>query len=220
MSIPLNKIQAFDETLKKYKVSTNRELVNVVQLNIGKKCNQACAHCHVNAGPTRTEEMTIQTIDRILNLLKLSGNIQTVDITGGAPELNENFEYLLTKLRELNVNIIDRCNLSVLFEKGQENTASLLAKNKVTVIASLPCYTEDNVDLQRGKNTYKKSILALKLLNELGYGRDGSGLILNLVFNPLGTYLPTQQQELELEYPKLEGSIPALIQELKESTGK
>lgn len=202
MSTVLNKIEEFIETLKKYEVSINRNLINTLQLNIGKKCNQACAHCHVNAGPTRTEEMTRETIDRILDLLKLSDNITTVDITGGAPELNENFGYLIAELYKLNINIIDRCNLSVLFEKGQETTAAYLANYKVTIIASLPCYTEDNVDSQRGKDTYNKSILALKLLNKLGYGQEGSGLILNLVFNPLGTTLPPNQNELELDYKK------------------
>lgn len=202
MNTLLNQIEEFDKNLKKYKVNVNRNLINTLQLNIGKKCNQACNHCHVNAGPTRTEEMTRETIDRIIELLKLSDNISTIDITGGAPELNENFSYLIAELHKLNKNVIDRCNLSVLFEKGQENTATLLAENKVTIIASLPCYTEENVDSQRGQNTYNKSILALKLLNKLGYGQEESGLILNLVFNPLGTSLPPKQNELELDYKK------------------
>lgn len=203
MNTLLNQIEEFDKTLKKYNVNVNRNLINTLQLNIGKKCNQACVHCHVNAGPTRTEEMTRETIDRIIELLKLSDNISTIDITGGAPELNENFGYLIVELHKLNKNVIDRCNLSVLFEKGQENTATLLAENKVTIIASLPCYTEENVDSQRGQNTYNKSILALTLLNKLGYGQEESGLILNLVFNPLGTSLPPKQNELELDYKKI-----------------
>ncbi|MEQ8154129.1 MAG: arsenosugar biosynthesis radical SAM (seleno)protein ArsS [Clostridiaceae bacterium] len=202
MSIQLNQIEDFNNTLIKYKVNSNRSSINTLQLNIGKKCNQACTHCHVDAGPSRTEEMTKETIDRIIYLLKSSTSISTVDITGGAPELNKNFRYLIIKLRELNLNIIDRCNLSVLFEKGQENTASFLAENNVTIIASLPCYLEDNVDLQRGGNTYKKSISALKQLNELGYGQEQSGLILNLVYNPLGSYLPSNQQQLESDYKK------------------
>lgn len=203
MSILLNQIEAFNETLKSYKVNSNRNLINLLQLNIGKKCNQACAHCHVNAGPTRTEEMTMETMNRIISLLKLSPNITTVDITGGAPELNKNFGCLITKLREQKLNIIDRCNLSVLFENGQENTASLLAKNKVTIIASLPCYTEENVDSQRGRNTYNKSIDALKLLNKLGYGQESNDLVLNLVFNPLGADLPSEQKELESDYKEI-----------------
>jgi len=196
-------MEEFDKTLIQYKVNTNRNRIHTLQLNIGKKCNQACAHCHVNAGPSRTEEMTKETIDRIIGLLKASEGITTVDITGGAPELNKNFTYLITELHKLNMNIIDRCNLSVLFEKGQEETASLLAKNKVTISASLPCYTEENVDSQRGKNIYNKSILALKLLNKLGYGQERSDLILNLVYNPLGAYLPVDQEELEADYKRI-----------------
>lgn len=203
MNILSKKFEAFDKKLINYNLDIKRTAINLLQLNIGKKCNQACTHCHVGAGPTRTEEMTLENINRILYLLKLSDNISTVDITGGAPELNENFEYLITKLRELNLNVIDRCNLSVLFEEGQENTAVLLAKNNVTIIASLPCYEEVNVDAQRGRNTYNKSILALKLLNKLGYGQGKNDLILNLVYNPGGAYLPIEQKELELNYKEI-----------------
>lgn len=203
MNIRLGKVKTFDQTLKKYKVNSERNLINTLQLNIGKKCNQSCTHCHVNAGPGRTEEMTKETIDRIIGLLKLSKNIKTVDITGGAPELNKNFPYLIEELHKLNINIIDRCNLSVLFEKGQENTISLLANYKVNIIASLPCYLEENVNSQRGNDIYRKSILALKLLNKAGYGQEGSGLTLNLVYNPLGAYLPGEQKALEADYKRV-----------------
>lgn len=203
MNIRLGKVKTFDQTLKKYKVNSERNLINTLQLNIGKKCNQSCTHCHVNAGPGRTEEMTKETIDRIIGLLKLSKNIKSVDITGGAPELNKNFPYLIEELHKLNINIIDRCNLSVLFEKGQENTISLLANYKVNIIASLPCYLEENVNSQRGNDIYRKSILALKLLNKAGYGQEGSGLTLNLVYNPLGAYLPGEQKALEADYKRV-----------------
>ena len=192
----------FGRILKKYSIDSKRNHISTLQVNIGKKCNQACVHCHVNAGPARTEEMSIYTIDRILHLLGSSDNITTVDITGGAPELNRHFRYFISELKKLDVTIIDRCNLSVLFEKGQEKTAEFLAGNSVVISASLPCYTEKNVNLQRGPNAYEKSISALKLLNELGYGREGSNLIINLVYNPMGAYLPPDQKSLELEYKK------------------
>jgi len=200
MHIQSNQIDAFDTKLKNYNIDLNRNVINSLQINIGKRCNQSCIHCHVNAGPARTEEMTVETMDRIIHLVKSSKNISTIDITGGAPELNKNFSYFISKLHDLNINIIDRCNLSVLFEQGQENTPSLLAKNKVAVIASLPCYTEENVDSQRGLHTYQKSILALRLLNNLGYGKKESGLILNLVYNPGGAFLPSEQETLEIKY--------------------
>lgn len=203
MNILPSQIEAFDKKLENLNININRNAINSLQINIGKRCNQSCIHCHVNAGPARTEEMKVETMDRIISLLKISRDIATIDITGGAPELNENFGYLINKLRDLNVSIIDRCNLSVLFEKGQENTPSLLAKNKVAIIASLPCYTEENVDLQRGPHTYNKSISALKLLNNIGYGQEKSGLILNLVYNPGGAFLPTEQKTLELTYKEV-----------------
>lgn len=190
----------FSDFLKQQGIDSQRNNVNILQLNIGRKCNQSCIHCHVNASPARTEEMSIETIDRILTLLSHSMNIKTVDITGGAPELNPAFRYLITKLKELEVNIIDRCNLTILLEKGQETTADFLAENKVTIIASLPCYTEENVDKQRGKSVYSKSIEALKLLNKYGYGVPDSGRVINLAYNPLGNFLPGNQAELEASY--------------------
>lgn len=190
----------FSDFLKQQGIDRQRGNVNLLQLNIGRKCNQSCIHCHVNASPARTEEMSIETIDRILTLLSHNKNIKTVDITGGAPELNPAFRYLITKLKELEVDIIDRCNLTILLEKGQETTADFLAENKVTIIASLPCYTEENVDKQRGKSVYLKSIEALKLLNKYGYGVPDSGRVINLAYNPLGSFLPGNQTELEASY--------------------
>lgn len=192
----------FADTLEFQGVSTKREKIDLLQVNLGKKCNQSCSHCHVAAGPKRTEEMSLKTIERVLTLLRKSKDIKTVDITGGAPELNPNFRYLICKLKDQKVNIINRCNLTVLFEEGQETMAEFLAENNVTIIASLPCYTQENVERQRGQDTYSKSIKALKLLNQLEYGEEGSGKVLNLVYNPLDAYLPGDQSELEADYKR------------------
>lgn len=202
MDVTLIQNLTFTETLVHHDINTNRGKIELLQLNITKKCNQSCIHCHVNAGPTKTEEMSLSTINRILDLLASNKSIKTVDITGGAPELNPNFRYLISRLSKLKVKIIDRCNLTVLLEKGQEDTAEFLADKKVIIVASLPCYLEENVDFQRGNNIYHKSIEVLKHLNQLGYGKEGSGLILNLVYNPIGEYLPGNQSELEEDYKK------------------
>ncbi|MHB8128017.1 MAG: arsenosugar biosynthesis radical SAM (seleno)protein ArsS [Mobilitalea sp.] len=195
--------QTFTDKLKHHGINTNRRKIELLQLNITKKCNQSCIHCHVNAGPAKTEEMSLTTINRILDLLASNKSIKTVDITGGAPELNSNFRYLISRLSAQKVNIIDRCNLTVLLEKGQEDTAEFLADNRVIIVASLPCYLEENVDFQRGNDVYNKSIQVLKYLNQLGYGKEGSGLLLNLVYNPLGEYLPGNQSELEADYKQI-----------------
>lgn len=192
--------KTFVERLKRHGVEIKRNEIETLQLNITRRCNQACSHCHVNAGPTKTEEMSLDVIDRILHLLDLDHTIKTVDITGGAPELNSQFKYLVRELKKRNRNIIDRCNLTVLLETGQEDTAEFLAQNNVTIIASLPCYLEENVDAQRGNSTYIKSIKVLQQLNDLGYGKAESGLTLNLVYNPGGAYLPGNQAELEVDY--------------------
>ena len=172
---------------------------NTLQVNIGKLCNLACHHCHVEAGPTRTENMTRDVLDRLLELLAASPTIKTVDITGGAPELNPHFRWFVTALRVRGYHVIDRCNLTVLFEPGQEDTAAFLAENDVEVVASLPCYSELNVDKQRGKGSFSKSIQGLRLLNRLGYGRE-SRKRLNLVYNPVGAHLPPPQASLENDY--------------------
>jgi radical SAM/Cys-rich protein len=179
-----------------------RREVTTLQINVGKLCNQACHHCHVEAGPKRTEIMPGEVANRVLALLAATNSIQTVDITGGAPELNANFRTLVSESRRMEKQVIDRCNLTVLFEPGQEAVAEYLAANQVEITASLPCYTEANVDQQRGKGAFEKSIRALRLLNAIGYGRAGSGLVLNLVYNPLGASLPPPQEKLEGDYKR------------------
>lgn len=203
MKISLTQDNNFIEILNKYEIGLKRGQIDTLQLNITRRCNQACVHCHVNASPGRREEMPLGVIDRILSLLDQDSSIKTVDITGGAPELHPNFRYLIRELKKRDKDIIDRCNLTVLLETGQEDTAEFLAKNNVTIIASLPCYLEENVDSQRGNSTYKKSIKVLRQLNELGYGRAGSGLVLNLVYNPGGAFLPGVQKELEADYKRV-----------------
>jgi radical SAM/Cys-rich protein len=179
-----------------------RREVTTLQINVGKLCNQACHHCHVEAGPKRTEIMPADVAERLMTLLAATPSIHTVDITGGAPELNANFRTLVTESRNMRKHVIDRCNLTVLFEPGQEMLAEFLAANQVEITASLPCYTEGNVDQQRGKGAFEKSIRALHLLNTIGYGQQGSGLVLNLVYNPLGASLPPPQEKLEADYKR------------------
>ncbi len=175
--------------------------LDTLQINVGKLCNQTCRHCHVDAGPTRTEVMTRETAELVADVLKRH-SFTKIDITGGAPELNPNFEYLTTKARALHppVHVMDRSNLTVFYEKGKGHLPEFLAEQKVEVIASLPCYTEVNVDAQRGLGVFNKSVEALQWLNRLGYGHPDSGLILNLVYNPLGATLPPPQKDLEKDY--------------------
>ena len=173
-----------------------RGKLDTLQVNLGYLCNLSCAHCHVNAGPTRTELMDEQTIEQVLALLSGAG-IHTLDLTGGAPELNPRFRYLVSAARALGVRVIDRCNLTVLFEPGQEDLAEFLAAEQVEITASLPCYLEENVQEQRGKGVYQDSIRALRHLNRLGYGDE---LPLNLVYNPVGLALPPPQAALEADY--------------------
>lgn len=196
----LCKISRFDETLMRRGMQVKRDAITTLQVNIGKRCNLACHHCHVEAGPKRTENMELATVDKILELLRAEPNITLVDITGGAPELNPHFRYFVTEIRSMGKDVIDRCNLTVLFEEGQEDTVKFLAEQKVQIVASLPCYLEDNVNAQRGKGVFGKSISALEKLNALGYGKPDSGLILNLVYNPIGTHLPPEQKKLEAAY--------------------
>jgi radical SAM/Cys-rich protein len=179
-----------------------RKTPAIFQINIGLYCNQACAHCHVESSPLRTEEMmTADTAAECLKLLKNTPSITTLDITGGAPELNENFRYLVKMARSIrpDLEIIDRCNLTVLQEPGQEDLVEFLKENKVHVIASLPCYSADNVDTQRGNGVFERSIAALLALNDAGYSTD-PGLQLDLVYNPLGAFLPPPQEKLEVQY--------------------
>ncbi|HHH36980.1 MAG TPA: radical SAM/Cys-rich domain protein [Gammaproteobacteria bacterium] len=177
-----------------------REGVETLQVNLGYRCNQQCLHCHVNAGPRRKEQMEKDTIDDILRLLDRRG-IRTLDLTGGAPELNPHFRYLVREARHLGVHVMDRCNLTILEEPGQEDLAEFLAAQEVEVVASLPCYLEENVDRQRGKGVFGASIRALRRLNALGYG-GGDSLRLNLVYNPQGPVLPPPQQALEADYKR------------------
>ena len=181
-----------------------RRRLETLQVNLGYVCNQTCVHCHVNAGPKRTESMTKAIVDQVIAYLDASG-ATTLDVTGGAPELNPHFRHLVTAARALGVKVIDRCNLTVLFEPGQESLADFLAANQVEVIASLPCYTEELVDRQRGKGVYDASIRAIRLLNGLGYAREGSGLTLGLVYNPQGAKLPPPQAALEADYKRILG---------------
>jgi radical SAM/Cys-rich protein len=177
----------------------DRSRVETLQVNLGYKCNQACLHCHVNAGPTRTEMMDARTIGTVLEFLK-AGGARRLDLTGGAPELNPHFRRLVADARALGVRVIDRCNLTILEEPGQEDLAAFLASQQVEVVASLPCYLEDNVDRQRGNGVFQKSLRGLQRLNGFGYGKPGNDLTLNLVYNPQGPSLPPPQQKLEQDY--------------------
>jgi radical SAM/Cys-rich protein len=181
-----------------------RARLETLQVNLGYVCNQACVHCHVNAGPTRTEAMTAQTAAQVLEYFAASG-ASTLDLTGGAPELNASFRDLVRGARAHGGRVIDRCNLTVFFEPGQEDLARFLAAHQVAIVASLPCYTMELVDRQRGKGVYEKSMDALRLLNSLGYGAAGSGLEIDLVYNPQGASLPPPQAKLESDYRKILG---------------
>lgn len=179
-----------------------RGIIDTLQVNLGYRCNQSCLHCHVNAGPNRTEEMSADTISVVVGFLAASPELRTLDLTGGAPELNRHFRSLVVDARSRGVRVIDRCNLTILEELGQEGLAEFLAAHGVEIVASMPCYLEDNVDRQRGKGTFDASIRGLQRLNALGYGRAGSGLSLNLVYNPQGVNLPPPQAALEADYKR------------------
>lgn len=176
-----------------------RKSLEILQVNLGYRCNQTCVHCHVNAGPNRKENMTRETVDQVVDFLRAS-QVRTLDLTGGAPELNPHFRYLVKAARDLEIHVIDRCNLTILEEPGQDDLAAFLAEHRVEIVASLPCYLEDNVDAQRGSGVFRASIRGLRRLNDLGYGRQGTGLQLNLVYNPQGPTLPPPQDALESDY--------------------
>jgi radical SAM/Cys-rich protein len=178
-----------------------RRRLETVQVNLGYRCNQACLHCHVGAGPTRREQMDRATVAQVLDYLEGSG-VQILDITGGAPELNPSFRHLVRVARALGLRVIDRCNLTVLNEPAQAGLAEFLASQGVEIVASLPCYLERNVDAQRGAGVFRASIEALARLNALGYARPGTGLVLNLVYNPPGPQLPPPQAALEADYKR------------------
>ena len=177
-----------------------RQETRTLQINVGKLCNQACHHCHVDAGPKRTEVMPRAVAERTVELLAQSPTVEVVDITGGAPELNPNFRWLVERATRQGCHVIDRCNLTVLFQPGMEDLPEFLAGHQVEIVASLPCYTAENVDKQRGRGVFEKSIQALRILNRLGYGLPGSPLALNLVYNPLGPSLAPPQDRLEEDY--------------------
>ncbi len=178
-----------------------RSRLDTLQVNLGYKCNQTCLHCHVNAGPNRTEMMDDDMLALVPQVLAARG-IKTLDLTGGAPELNTGFRALVRAARAQGVRVIDRCNLTILFEPGQDDLAEFLAEQQVEVVASMPCYSAANVDKQRGDGVFDKSIAALQRLNSLGYGQPGSGLTLNLVYNPQGAVLPPNQQQLQADYKR------------------
>ena len=179
-----------------------KEFIDTLQINIGYKCNQACKHCHVNSSPNRTEMMSEEILNLIPKIIK-KFNIKTLDITGGAPEMNPNFKKLVLSLKNQNINIIDRCNLTIFFEKGYEDLPDFLAENNVIITASLPCYEKENVEKQRGSGVFDKSINAIKILNKLGYGINETGLQLNLVYNPINPTLPPPQEKLETDYKNI-----------------
>lgn len=175
-----------------------RNSLKTIQVNLGYKCNQRCVHCHVNAGPNRKEMMNKKTIDNVIDFC-VNNEIQAVDLTGGAPEINKHFKYIIQKLFKKNIHIINRCNLTILEEEGMDELLDFFPKYKVELIASLPCYSQSNVDAQRGKGVFDKSIRILKKLNNKGYGESKS-LLLNLVYNPQGAVLPPQQDKLQDQY--------------------
>ena len=180
----------------------NRGRLDTLQVNLTYRCNQACVHCHVNAGPTRTESMEATTLALIPEVLAARG-LRCLDLTGGAPELHPQFRELVREARALGVEVIDRCNLTILQEPDQEDLAAFLAEQGVTVVASLPCYLQDNVERQRGSGVFQRSISGLRQLNALGYGHPGSGRELNLVYNPQGAALPPEQGPLEADYRRV-----------------
>ena len=181
--------------------SIKRAKTETLQVNLGYLCNQRCLHCHVNAGPHRTEMMDEQNLSRIVPVMQ-ARNIDTLDLTGGAPEMHQGFRKLVQEARAAGIHVIDRCNLTILFEPGYEGLAEFLAENQVEVVASLPCYSLENVDKQRGEGVFDKSIAALQNFNALGYAQEGSSLKLNLVFNPQGASLPPNQDDLQFDYKR------------------
>jgi radical SAM/Cys-rich protein len=187
----------------------DRRRLDTLQVNLGYLCNLSCTHCHVAAGPNRTEAMDRETVDLVLEFLRRhrARGVRTLDLTGGAPEMNPHFRHLVHEARSLGVEVIDRCDLTILLEPGFEDLVGFLAAERVRVVASMPCYLEENVDRQRGKGTYAGSLEALRRLNAAGYGRPGSALVLDLVYNPAGPVLPPEQRALEADYKRELGRL-------------
>ncbi|MCL5950153.1 MAG: arsenosugar biosynthesis radical SAM protein ArsS [Chloroflexi bacterium] len=192
-------LPSFQQRIEREGIRLQRTRIDTVQLNLGRLCNQSCTHCHLEAGPHRTEIMSRAMAELAVDFVAAT-EARTVDITGGAPELNSSFRWLVERLVKEGRHVIDRCNLTALYEPGQQDTPNFLAEQGVEIVASMPCYTRENVDQQRGGGVFDKSIAALRRLNELGYGREGSGLVLNVVYNPIGAFLPPSQRQLEAEY--------------------
>ncbi len=194
-------LPTFEERLADEGLVLVRTEPKVLQVNVGKLCNLACTHCHVNAGPNRRELMTRESIDRVIDWYARTDSIDTLDLTGGAPEMNPDFRYLISRIRSIRpeTTIIDRCNLTILLEPGFEDLVEFFVDNQIQIVASMPCYTAENVDEQRGEGVFDGSIKALQLLNQAGYASDPQ-LLLNLVYNPLGGTLPPSQSELEADY--------------------
>ena len=195
-------MQPFVEKLQLHSDGFQRRALDVLQVNMGRYCNLACIHCHVESGPTRKEMMSREKIDAVLRFLQ-NTDIPTLDITGGAPELHPDFDYLVDSARKLCRHVMDRCNLTVIFEPGKDYLPEFFRRNQVELVCSLPCYSVENVDKQRGKGTFDASIRALQILNEIGYGQPGSSLILNLVYNPVAPHLPPPQATLETDYKRV-----------------
>ena len=195
-------MQSFVEKLESGGQSLSRRAVDVLQVNLGRYCNLACLHCHVESGPTRKEMMSRENVEAVLSFLARTA-IPTVDITGGAPELHPDFAHLVSSARRLGRHVMDRCNLTVIFEPGMEYLPEFFKRHEVELVCSLPCYSEENVDKQRGKGTFDASIQALQILNRLGYGQPESSLILGLVYNPVGPHLPLPQDKLEQDYKRI-----------------
>ena len=190
----------FHESLRSHGLSPLRALdVETIQINLGKMCNQTCAHCHVDAGPDRKEKMTWETMRDCLSAIE-SSRARTVDLTGGAPELHPHFREFVEAIRSLGCHVMDRCNLTILLVKRFEDLPDFFAAHQIEVVASLPCYLEENCDRQRGSGVYAESIEAIRRLNAVGYGHEKSGLRLNLVYNPVGPSLPPNQSQLEADY--------------------
>ncbi len=194
--------QSFARELKEHGTVLTKRAVEVLQVNMGRYCNQACIHCHVEAGPTRKEMMSRETVDVVLRFFATT-QIPTLDITGGAPELHSDFDYLVESAAGVGRHVMDRCNLTVIFEPGKDYLPEFFRRHHVEVVCSLPCYSEENVDRQRGKGTFELSIRALQLFNQLGYGQPGSDLILNLVYNPVAPHLPPPQEKLQQDYKRI-----------------
>ncbi len=190
----------FAARVRESKGELRRRSIKTLQVNIGARCNLACHHCHVESGPNRREAMSRSGAERVLELLAKNPTVETLDLTGGAPEMNENFRFLVAGARRLGRRVIDRCNLTIFYEPGHDDTPEFLAEERVEIVASLPCYSAENVEKQRGRGVFRRSIDALQWLGRLGYGEEASGLRLDLVYNPVGPFLPPKQSELEAQY--------------------